>query len=465
MVSPVLIGAVTVLVIIVAVFLAYNANNGLPFVPSYRIHAELPDAASLVKGNDVRMGGARIGVVESMKPLLHDDGSATAEVTLKLDKTVEPLPKDSTIMVRPRSAIGLKYVQITRGHPASGGIPNGGHMPLSNAKPHPVEMDDFFNTFDKATRIAMRGNLVEFGNAITGRGQALNRTIGALNPLLVNLIPVMRNLAAPSTQLQRFFAAMGRAAAEAAPVAETQADLFRSLDKTFIAWASVARPYLQDTITGGPPALDQAIHSFPIQRRFMANAEGFFHELRPGIVALRKAAPALANAFTIGTPALERATKLNDQLRETFAKLQDFSSDPLVPLALQRLTQTGEALAPTAAALAPAQTVCNYFGTLMRNASSAFSDGIAGSGTWMRVGILVTEPGLNLETGPSAGPANTPGIDVLHSNPYPNVGQGPNPTCTAANEKYLPGVQTSNPPSRFPATTHEDTHEKDYEVR
>jgi len=33
--NPVLIGAATTLVVIVAVFLAYNANNGLPFVPTY----------------------------------------------------------------------------------------------------------------------------------------------------------------------------------------------------------------------------------------------------------------------------------------------------------------------------------------------------------------------------------------------------------------------------------------------
>ena len=31
-----LVGAVTTLVIVVAVFLAYNANNGLPFVPDAR---------------------------------------------------------------------------------------------------------------------------------------------------------------------------------------------------------------------------------------------------------------------------------------------------------------------------------------------------------------------------------------------------------------------------------------------
>ena len=35
--SPTMVGAITTLIVIVAVFLAYNANNGLPFVPVYRV--------------------------------------------------------------------------------------------------------------------------------------------------------------------------------------------------------------------------------------------------------------------------------------------------------------------------------------------------------------------------------------------------------------------------------------------
>ena len=46
--SPVLVGAVTVLVAIIAVFIAYNANAGLPFVPTYDVKAELPDRKSVV---------------------------------------------------------------------------------------------------------------------------------------------------------------------------------------------------------------------------------------------------------------------------------------------------------------------------------------------------------------------------------------------------------------------------------
>ena len=64
--SPTMVGAITTLIVIVAVFLAYNANNGLPFVPTYRVSAEICDAARLAPNNEVRIGGNRVGVVESI---------------------------------------------------------------------------------------------------------------------------------------------------------------------------------------------------------------------------------------------------------------------------------------------------------------------------------------------------------------------------------------------------------------
>ena len=70
-----LIGAATVLVILVAVFLSYNANKGLPFVPTYQLNAEVPSAAQLVVGNDVKIGGTprRRGLVDQAQ-----DAAATA---------------------------------------------------------------------------------------------------------------------------------------------------------------------------------------------------------------------------------------------------------------------------------------------------------------------------------------------------------------------------------------------------
>ena len=69
-----MVGAVTVLIAILAVFLAYNANSGLPFVPTYKISATVPDANTLLPGNEVRIGGVRVGVVEDVTPIQDEDG-------------------------------------------------------------------------------------------------------------------------------------------------------------------------------------------------------------------------------------------------------------------------------------------------------------------------------------------------------------------------------------------------------
>jgi ABC-type transporter Mla subunit MlaD len=66
--SPVLVGAVTVLAVIVAVFLAYNANSGLPFVPSYALNVQVANASELTHGAEVHMGGALVGFVDSVMP-------------------------------------------------------------------------------------------------------------------------------------------------------------------------------------------------------------------------------------------------------------------------------------------------------------------------------------------------------------------------------------------------------------
>ncbi len=72
-----------------------------------------------------------------------------------------------------------------------------------------------------------------------------------------------RNLASPKTGVGRFFRALADSAAEVAPVAETQAQMFVSLDSTFGAFAEVARPYIQESISEAPPTFDTLIRTAP----------------------------------------------------------------------------------------------------------------------------------------------------------------------------------------------------------
>src|SRR5689334_12773818 len=150
--SPVLVGAVTTLIVIVSVFLAYNANQGLPFVPTYNLKAQLPGGANLVPGNEVRIGGFRVGVIDAIgtaEGTFNGQRRAIAVVKMKLDKSSEPLPVDTAVLVRPRSALGLKYIQLTPGKSKQTLRP-GDTIALKNAA-QPVEFDDFLNTFDQAT--------------------------------------------------------------------------------------------------------------------------------------------------------------------------------------------------------------------------------------------------------------------------------------------------------------------------
>jgi virulence factor Mce-like protein len=445
--SPVLIGALTTLVLLVAVFLSYNANSGLPFVPTYDVEADLPNAANLVEGNEVRIGGFRVGVIDKIDPIRRPDGQTFARIHMKLQKDVEELPADSNLIVRSRSALGLKYLEITPGKDKTGYKP-GARIPIARAQPEPVEFDTVINTFDKKTREGQRNVLRGFGDGLAGRGVGLNQTIAILPELFGNLEPVMRNLSAPATRLRRLFPSLERAARIVAPVAETQGALFANLDTTFAALASVARPHIQETISRSPAAEDAGIRGFPQQRPFLTNFAGFARELRPGAAVIPSTVPDLADALELGTPALKRSPALNRRVESLFVTLADFSTDPTVKLGVSRLTDTVSSLKPTLAFLTPAQTTCNYVTLWFRNIASLLSEGDR-NGTWQRFIIVTTPQGPNSESGMSSGPANGPTTDnYLHTNPYPNTASpGQTKECESGNEVFYQGRQVlSNVP-------------------
>src|SRR3954466_9126030 len=455
--SPTLVGAVTVLVVVVAVFLAYQANNGLPFVPTYKLSAELPNADSLVPGNEVRIGGIRVGQIKTVDPETVDNApcpndptrqctTQVAKVNMELNKDVDPLPENSTMVVRSRSALGLKYLEIDRGNSSSGFKP-GSTIPIASARPEPVEIDQVFNMFDDPTRVAIQQNLLEFGNALAGRGVDLNEAIGQLKPLVQVLTPVMRNLADPNTGLGNFVSSLSATAAEVAPVAEIQGQLFADLDTTFAAFARVSRPFIQESISRGPGAEDTAIATLPTIRPLLTNTAKLFSELRPGFHAIAPVQKDLGNSITNGVKALALAPAFNAQLDPTAQSLLDLANNSSARQGVQYLTQFNSALGPPLSFITPAQSVCNYASILFSNAASlaSYNDGVANGQRF-----IVLQPALadGSVGGPAASPANGQGglpTNFLHYNPYPNTASpGQTRECEAGNEGYPGGLAIGN---------------------
>jgi ABC-type transporter Mla subunit MlaD len=440
--SPVIVGAVTVLVVIVAVFLAYNANNGLPFVSTYNLKARVPNANALVKGNEVRIGGARVGVVKSVVPVQLGGGRVAAELNLSLDKNVQPLPDNSTMIIRPKSPLGLKYLQIVPGN-SDEGFAAGDTIPITAAHPEPVDIDQFFDMFDEKTRRSIQRGLAGFGNAFAGRGPQINNAFAALRPLLENSEPVLADIVAPSTGFGEFWRALEALSATVAPVAEEQASMFAALDRTFAAFARVSRPYIQETISKGPETLDTVTADLPALRPFLRDSARFFTALRPGAKAISETSPTIAAALRAGIPSLNESPKLNAQLPPTADALLAFQNSPGVFNGLDLLIDTNDLLKPAIGFLAPAQTTCNYLTLAFRNlANSSGEDN--GLGSWFNVIAFQPAEGPNSEAGPASAPANGGGPDDrlnhLHSNPYPNTAAPGQPKeCEAGNEQYETG--------------------------
>jgi virulence factor Mce-like protein len=473
--SPTLVGAITTLIVIVAVFLAYNATNGLPFVPTYQVSVILPNASRISPNNEVRIGGIRVGIVDSIEPIPNQKtGRTDAKLNLKLDKSVDPLPAGTTVRVRYKSSFGLKYLQLTRG--TGPGLREGSTIPVSHSSSQ-TEFDDINNTFDPRTRAASRVSLEGYGDAFAARGASLNETIQNLNPLFKNLKPVAEILTAPNTRLNNFFPALGRTAEVVVPVAEQQAELFTNMAITFGALSEDPQA-LKDTISSGPPTLSEGTTALRQQRPFLTDFADLNRRLLPGLVALRQTLPTLNDALSVGAPVLARSPSVNQKLGQTFVQLRSLVRQPQTKTSLLRLRETFDQAAPAATFIAPFQTVCNYFNyffTWLPEHLTQRDD----LGTTQRVAIVGAPNGAPVgglpgpaplaqapiggysgiaSNGKDAGGTFSPHtIPITHGDPYgPAVDSSGNADCQSGQSGYLlgnlrvPGQPASNPAVAVP---------------
>ncbi|HET9592090.1 MAG TPA: hypothetical protein VFP17_04170, partial [Solirubrobacterales bacterium] len=252
-------------------------------------------------------------------------------------------------------------------------------------------------------------------------------------------LPPLRTIVSPETNFGGFWRALEDLSATVAPVAETQASMFVALDRTFAAFARVSRPFIQETIEKSPPTLDEVNADLPVLRPFLDDTARFFTALRPGVKALARTSPVIAESLHAGIPVLNASPVLNEQLPPTAEALVDFQEAPGVMSGLKLLTSTNRVLKPSLAYIVPSQTVCHYWSLAFSEVANAASQGNS-NGNWLQFISFAPPEGPNSESTFASAPADDPAdkANHLHYNPYPQAAApGQKKVCEAGNEKYV----------------------------
>lgn len=174
------IGVAGLMLAALTFYIGYEAAYQVPGRGYYNLHAKFKDANNLANHYEVRMGGVRVGQV--LNP--HAE-HGVAVVDLKLSDKFKPIPSDSKLQVRLRSAVGVRYLEILPGT-SKVGLPEGATIPTTQVEPS-VALDQVLGTFDPKTRVATSTLLRELGNGVDGRGTDLNDVVRDTPRLLTDL--------------------------------------------------------------------------------------------------------------------------------------------------------------------------------------------------------------------------------------------------------------------------------------
>ena len=141
---------------------------------AYTVKVRFLNAAQLVKGNVVDIGGTDAGVVKDFK--ITPDGQA--EVRLEVDEKYAPLRQGTRAQIRSagQTSVSGRYVQLMLPpeREAGGEIQDGGVIDVDRTTTN-VDIDQFFNIFDKPTRKALQKFYEGGVRQYAGRGREANR--------------------------------------------------------------------------------------------------------------------------------------------------------------------------------------------------------------------------------------------------------------------------------------------------
>lgn len=285
------------------VIIGLRAPNSIPGRAYYTVQAEFADGSNIASHADVKIAGKRVGQV--LKPRFENGRTV---VNLQIDAEHGPLRSDTTIRLRPKSAIGQSFVDV-RPSPDGVELAEGARIPASQTSSS-VALDRLLSAFDTRTRGRFQGLMRDLGTGTLGTGEGLNDAIGN-GPMLGHLAAVTDRLADEPRLLPGFVRATADAAAtfdrgrdDFAGMFEPAADVLGTLHDERDAVAEVF-----DTTPGALRATRANLRAAdPILQGLGDFASAALPPLRTAPDALRRATT-LMRVGAVEVPKLDRTLK------------------------------------------------------------------------------------------------------------------------------------------------------------
>jgi ABC-type transporter Mla subunit MlaD len=284
-----------------------------PFGDYYRVEVPVSSAKGVLAGKtEVTIAGVEVGLVDRVRLV-----GGQPVITLAIQPEDGPLYADATAHVGAWTPFQDMYVDLDRGSPGSGRIPDGGSLRLGRATVG-VDPGDVLATFDADTRSRLATLLDELGRGLPDGGVRLRQSFAELVPFMETARAVTRQVAAQRAAVERIVHNFGGLTGALAKRDRQLTRLVTAGSGTLSELGRNDRP-LAATIAELPQTMRGLRTSFAE----LGRAEG---EIDPAVRSLRPAARQLGPGIGALRHLSVRAVPALRALRPAAAELRPFSS-------------------------------------------------------------------------------------------------------------------------------------------
>jgi phospholipid/cholesterol/gamma-HCH transport system substrate-binding protein len=285
----------------------------------YTVKAPFSTAAAVTSGQGqaVTIAGVAVGQIGGVSL---DHGQAI--VTMNIYKKYQPIYRNATVLLRPRTPLKDMYLSLDPGTPSAGAVPDGGQLPTGSTSPD-INLDQILSSLDADTRsyllLLLAGGAQTFQDPGNTSSLPSPAAVGALQGVFKRFAPLNREtvgfsklLATRSRNIRRAIHNFQLVATSLGSVNQQLSSLIRASNTNFSAISS-QDANLQSALSLLPGTLQVTTHT-------LGKVEGFANESGKALGQLVPFAQALGPGLQAAQPLLRETTPVIENQLKPFTQ-------------------------------------------------------------------------------------------------------------------------------------------------